>query len=55
MFLFGIVLLFQPGIGALALVFWIGAWMIAIGVLLMVLAFRVRNLAGMIGRKTRHA
>jgi uncharacterized membrane protein HdeD (DUF308 family) len=52
---FGIVLLLQPGIGALALVFWIGAWMIAIGVLLMILAFRVRNLAGMIGGRTRTA
>jgi uncharacterized membrane protein HdeD (DUF308 family) len=52
---FGILLLLQPGIGALALVFWIGAWMIAIGVLLMILAFRIRNLAGTIGRTTRHA
>ena len=43
---FGIILLFQPGVGALALVFWIGAWMIVIGVLLCILAFRVRNLAG---------
>jgi uncharacterized membrane protein HdeD (DUF308 family) len=42
---FGIILLIMPGAGALALVFWIGAWMIAIGILLMVLAFRVRNLA----------
>ena len=41
---FGIVLLIMPGVGALALVFWIGAWMLAIGVLLMALAFRVRGL-----------
>jgi uncharacterized membrane protein HdeD (DUF308 family) len=53
--LFGILPLLRPGIGALALVFWIGAWMIAIGVLLMVLAFCVRNLARMIGGETRPA
>jgi uncharacterized membrane protein HdeD (DUF308 family) len=53
--LFGIILLLQPGVGALALVFWIGAWMILIGVLLMILAFRVRNLASMIGTRTRTA
>lgn len=51
----GIVLLIVPGVGALALVLWIGAWMIAIGVLLMVLAFRVRNLAHTFGGGTRHA
>lgn len=54
--LFGIMLLIMPGAGALALVFWIGAWMIAIGVLLMVLAFRVRNLVHtMTGGQTRPA
>ena len=53
--LFGIVLLIMPGAGALALVFWIGGWMLAIGVLLMILAFRVRHLAHMIGGQTRHA
>jgi uncharacterized membrane protein HdeD (DUF308 family) len=52
---FGIILFIMPGAGALALVFWIGAWMIAIGVLLMVLAFRVRNLAHTISGQTQHA
>lgn len=40
---FGILLSLMPGAGALVLVFWIGAWMIAIGILLLVLAFRVRS------------
>jgi uncharacterized membrane protein HdeD (DUF308 family) len=53
--LFGIMLLIMPGVGALALVFWIGAWMVAIGVLLMILAFRIRHVAHMIDRRTRHA
>ncbi len=53
--LFGLMLLIMPGVGALALVFWIGAWMVAIGVLLMILAFRIRHLAHMIGGHTRHA
>lgn len=41
--IFGILLSLMPGAGALVLVFWIGAWMIAIGILLLVLAFRVRS------------
>jgi uncharacterized membrane protein HdeD (DUF308 family) len=41
--LFGIVMLLQPGAGALALVWWIGAFALAFGVLLVALAFRLRR------------
>jgi uncharacterized membrane protein HdeD (DUF308 family) len=41
--LLGIVMLLQPGVGALALVWWIGGFAIAFGVLLVALAFRVRR------------
>jgi len=39
----GILLLFQPAAGALVLLWWIGAWALLFGILLMILAFRVRN------------
>jgi uncharacterized membrane protein HdeD (DUF308 family) len=42
----GIILSVMPGAGALALVLWIGAWMIVIGILLLILAFRVRTWNG---------
>ena len=41
--LLGIVILLQPGAGALALVWWIGGFALAFGVLLVALAFRVRR------------
>jgi len=41
--LFGILLVFQPSTGALALVWVIGSYAIAFGVLLIVLAFRLRS------------
>jgi uncharacterized membrane protein HdeD (DUF308 family) len=41
--LFGVILLIQPGAGALVLIWWIGAYAIAFGILLIVLAFRMRQ------------
>jgi uncharacterized membrane protein HdeD (DUF308 family) len=51
---FGIVLLLQPAVGALVLIWWIGAWALVFGVLLMVLAFRMRHL-GSLGARPAHA
>ena len=44
---FGILLLFQPAAGALVLIWWIGAWALLSGILLMILAFRMRNWKGL--------
>ena len=41
---FGVLLLLQPTVGALVLIWWIGAWALFFGVLLMILAFRMRHL-----------
>jgi uncharacterized membrane protein HdeD (DUF308 family) len=41
---FGVLLLLQPAVGALVLIWWIGAWALFFGVLLMALAFRMRHL-----------
>jgi len=41
---FGVVLLLQPVAGALVLIWWIGAYALLVGILLVVLAFRMRNL-----------
>ena len=49
---FGILLLFQPAAGALVLIWWIGAWALHFGILLMVLAFRMRNWKGFIAVET---
>jgi uncharacterized membrane protein HdeD (DUF308 family) len=40
---FGVVLLLWPSAGALVLVWWIGAYALVIGILLMVLAFKMRH------------
>jgi uncharacterized membrane protein HdeD (DUF308 family) len=41
--LFGFLLLFQPGAGALVLIWWIGAYAVFFGFLLILLAFRMRS------------
>jgi len=41
--LFGILILFAPAAGALAIVLWIGVYALAFGVFLLVLAFRLRG------------
>jgi uncharacterized membrane protein HdeD (DUF308 family) len=52
---FGNLLLFQPAVGALALIWWIGAWAIVLGILLMIVAFRLRNWKGFIAIGTAGA
>ncbi|MEY2488836.1 MAG: hypothetical protein QOC70_778 [Verrucomicrobiota bacterium] len=41
---FGILLILQPAAGALVMVFWIGAYALVFGILLIVLAFKMRSL-----------
>jgi uncharacterized membrane protein HdeD (DUF308 family) len=41
--LFGILILFAPAAGALAIVLWIGVYALAFGVFLLVLAFHLRG------------
>jgi uncharacterized membrane protein HdeD (DUF308 family) len=41
--LFGLVIVFAPGTGALAIVLWIGMYALVFGVFLLVLAFRLRG------------
>jgi len=45
---FGVILLLQPAAGALALIWLIATWAVVFGILLIVLAFRVRNWNGFI-------
>jgi len=47
--LFGLFLMISPGSGALALTWLIGAYALAFGVILVVLAFRLRNMRGRLG------
>lgn len=45
---FGVILFLQPAAGAVALIWWIGAWALIFGILLIVLAFRMRNWKGFV-------
>lgn len=50
--IFGILLLMRPGVGALALVWWIGAYAIVFGALLIALGIRLRQLTRAIDHGT---
>jgi uncharacterized membrane protein HdeD (DUF308 family) len=45
---FGLLLLARPGVGALAVVWWIGAYALVMGIVLIVLGFRARSLTGLL-------
>jgi uncharacterized membrane protein HdeD (DUF308 family) len=48
--LFGIVLLINPGMSALVLTWWLGAYAVAFGVMLLILGFRLRSRHAETGR-----
>jgi uncharacterized membrane protein HdeD (DUF308 family) len=43
--IWGVLLLLQPGIGALVMTMWFGAYALVFGVILVILAFRLRSVA----------
>ena len=53
--IFGVLLFLQPGAGALVLVWWIGSFALVFGILLMILAFKMRNWKGFAKSTSRTA
>ena len=50
--LFGVLILFAPGVGALAIVLWIGAYALIFGLVMIALAFRLRGHRGLMVQPT---
>ena len=53
--IFGALLIAQPGAGAIAIVWLLGAYALLFGILMLMLAFRLRGMRGTIGRQATGA